>query len=154
RYRIELANQVSVLGSPPESARKRSMLGATRYLVQHQEELLAGARKEVAALEGWEAAVQAGRAEFDDRYWREYLTSERCRGCDEALVRLRQLLELPGVGKVVSGTLHVLRTPYRLLKGWAGKALTRPEVAGRPELPVLEEALRGWLDRLRAEAAR
>src|SRR5262249_21309901 len=75
RYRIELANQVSVLGSPPAEARRRSVLGTTRYLVQHQEELLAGARKEVAALEGWEAAVQAGRAEFDERYWREYLTS-------------------------------------------------------------------------------
>jgi hypothetical protein len=154
RYRIELINQVAVLGSPAAAARRRSAQGAMRFLVQRQEQFLAVAREDVAALQGWQGVVEQGRAEFDERYRREYLTGEKFRGFDEALVRLMQLLELPGVGKLVSGTLYVLRTPYRLLRGWVGKALSRPEVAGRPELPVLEDALGGWLDLLRKEAAR
>ena len=153
-YRIPLLNQVHVLGEPAAAARKRTVQGAVHYLVQAQNHLLAAARKDVAALHSWREVVQAGQLEFDQRYKREYLTSEKFRSFDEALVRLMELLELPGVGKFVSGTLWVLRTPYRLAKGFFSKALSRPETAGRPELPVLEGALGGWLDLLRKEAAR
>jgi hypothetical protein len=154
RYRIPLLNQVAVLGYPPRDARRRTVLGASRYLTEKQEQLVAVARQDLVALRSWQAVVQGGQAEFDARYYREYLTSEKFRGFDEALVRLMELLELPGVGRVVSGTLYVLRTPYRLLKGLVGKAISRPEAASRPELPVLEEALGGWIDLLRKEAAR
>src|SRR5262249_5051443 len=95
-----------------------------------------------------------GQVEFDQRYRREYLTSEKYRGFDDALIRLLQLLELPGLGKILSGTLWVLRTPYRLLKGLIGKAMSRPDVPTLPELPILEDALGGWVDGLRKEAAR
>ena len=128
--------------------------GASHYLLADQERLLAGARQDVAVLENWRAVVQTGRHEFDNRYRREYLASEKFRSFDEALVRLLELLELPGAGKIVSGALWVVRTPYRLLKGWLGKALTRPDAAALPEQRVLEEALAGWLDLLRKEAAR
>jgi hypothetical protein len=64
------------------------------------------------------------------------------------------MLELPGVGRFVSGTMYVLRTPYRLLKSLFVKALTRPEAAALPERPVLEAAFAGWIDLLRKEAAR
>jgi hypothetical protein len=40
------------------------------------------------------------------------------------------------------------------VKGWAVKALRRPEAPGLPEQPVLEQALAGWLDLLRKEAVR
>ncbi len=154
RYRVPLLNQVAVLGSPPAAARRRSVTGASGFLVRHLDTLLGVARADLAALERWQAVVTAGKAEFDSRYVREYLTSEKFRGFDEALVRLMELLELPGLGKVLSGTLWVLRTPYRLLKGVLGKAMSRPEAAGRPEMPILEEALAGWIDLLRKEAAR
>jgi hypothetical protein len=108
----------------------------------------------LAALEGWRAVVASGQYEFEGRYVREYLSGEAFRGFDEALVRLMDLLELPGVGKVVSGTLWVLRTPYRLVKGFLGKAMSRPQAGTRPEQPILEEALNGWIDLLRKEAAR
>jgi hypothetical protein len=154
RYRIPLLNQLAVLGEPPAAARRRVVLGATRYLATHEERLLAAARQDMAALDNWRSAVQAGQVEFDDRYRREYLTSEKFRSFDEALIRLLDLLELPGIGKIVSGTLWVVRTPYRLLKGWLSKAISRPESPSLPELHVLEEALTGWLDLLRKEAAR
>jgi hypothetical protein len=154
RYRIPLLNQVAVLGNPPAVARRRTVLGAARYLSRRQDQLLGVARLDVQSLQAWTGLVQAGRTEFDQRYVREYLSSEKFRGFDEALVRLMQLLELPGLGMVLSGTLWVLRAPYRLVRGLFGKAISRPEAPGRPELPILEEALTGWLHLLHKEAAR
>jgi hypothetical protein len=155
RYRVPLLNQVSALASPDaRAARRRTVAGAMRFLVKNQDRFLGAARQDVAALQGWEAVVRRGRQEFDERYRREHLSGEKFRGFDEALVRLMELLELPGVGRVVSGTLYVLRTPYRLVKGFVGKALSRPESAARAEQPMLEEAFDGWIDLLRKEAAR
>src|SRR4029077_16653973 len=105
RYRIPLLNQVAVLGHPLAAARQRVVRGADRFLLANQEHLLGTVSNDVAALEDWRSLVQAGQADFDNRYRREYLTSERFRSFDEALVRLLDLLELPGVGKVVSTTL-------------------------------------------------
>jgi hypothetical protein len=154
RYRVPLLNQVSALASPSaRDARRRTVAGAMRFLVKNQDRFLGAAKQDVEALQGWEALVQRGRQEFDERYRREFLSGERFHGFDEALVRLMELLELPGVGRFVSGTLYVLRTPARLLTSFVGKALSRPQMATRPEQPVLEEAFSGWIDLLRKEAA-
>jgi GTP-binding protein EngB required for normal cell division len=154
KYRIPLLNQVAVIGQPPARARKNSVYGALRFLAAAQERLLAVARNDVEALQSWRVLVQHGQVEFDQRYYREYLTSEKYRGFDEALLRLLQLLELPGLGKVLSGALWVIRTPYRLLKGLLGKAMRRPDTPTMPEQPILDDALTGWVDGLRKEAAR
>jgi hypothetical protein len=154
RFRIPLLNQVAVLGMPPAAARRRSALGATQFLVRHCDQLLSVAQQDLRAMRSWQDVVAAGRADFEQRYLREYLTSEKFRGFDEALVRLMELLELPGVGKLLSSTLYVLRTPYRLLKGLVVKAISRPDAPSRPERPILEDALNGWIDLLRKEAAR
>jgi hypothetical protein len=153
-YRTPLLKQIAVLSDPPAVARQRVVRGASNFLLSAQERFLATARQDMAALESWRTLVQAGQVEFDKRYRREYLTSEKFRSFDEALVRLLELLELPGVGKIVSGTLWVVRTPYRLLKGFLGKALARPETPSRPELHVMETALAGWLNLLHKEAVR
>src|SRR5439155_1232034 len=134
--------------------RRRTVLGASRFLVRNQEALLSVARHDLMALQYWQALVQSGQHEFEMRYQREYLTTEKFRGFDEALVRLIQLLDLPGIGQLLSGALYVLRTPYRLLRNWIGKAVARPEMPGRPAQPILEEALTGWLDLLHRESAR
>jgi hypothetical protein len=154
KYRIALLNQVAVLGGRPADARRRTAAGAVRFLSHNAERLLGVARQDLDALKSWQGLVQSGRVEFDERYNREYLHSEKFRGFDEALVRLLELLELPGVGRVVSGTLWVLRTPYRLLREMAVKVLSRPETPGRPEQPVLDDAYNGWIDQLRKEASR
>ncbi len=154
RYRIPLLNQVAVLGSPAAAARRRTVVGATQFLVRHREHLLSVAQQDLRAMQSWQAVVVAGQADFEQRYLREYLTSEKFRGFDEALLRLMELLELPGVGKFVSSALYVLRTPYRLLKGVMLKAFNRPDAPSRPEVPILEDALNGWIDLLRKEAAR
>jgi hypothetical protein len=154
RYRIPLLNQVAVLGTPDAAARRRTVLGATQFLVRQREQLLSVAQQDLRAMQSWQAVVVAGQADFEQRYLREYLTSEKFRGFDEALLRLMELLELPGIGKFLSSTLYVLRTPYRLLKGVIAKAVTRPDAPSRPEFPILEDALNGWIDLLRKEAAR
>jgi hypothetical protein len=154
RYQIPLLNQVAVLGEPVPTARQRSVRSAMNYLLTAQNDLLSVARSDLAALQSWRAYVQEGQVEFDTRYRREYLTTEKFHRFDEALVRLLELLELPGIGRALSITLYVVRTPYRLLKGLFSKALRRPEVPAQPERPVMEQALTGWLDLLRKEAAR
>ena len=152
RYRIPLLNQVAVLGVPAVEARRRVVRGAADFLRSHSESLLSGVRRDMEELGDWQALVSKGQIDFDNRYRAEYLTSEKFRGFDDALLRLLELLELPGVGKVVNGALWVLRTPYRLAKGWLAQVLTRPEAPSLPELKVLTAALDAWLDRLRKES--
>jgi hypothetical protein len=154
KWRIPLLNQVAVLGGSPAAARKRSVQGVTRFLTRQQPALFEVARPDVQALDAWKGLVQSGQADFDGRYQREYLATERFRGFDEALVRLMQLLDLPGVGQLISGALYVVRTPFRLLWGAINKAIARPEAPTRPEQPVLDDAFAAWLDLLRKEAAR
>jgi len=153
-YRVPLVNQVAVLGKPASTARRRSVQSAFNFLIRGQDQLLSVARNDLVALNDWRALVQRGQIEFDTRYWNEYLATERFVRFDASLVRLLELLELPGLGKLLSGTLWVVRTPYRLLKGLFTKTLSRPEGGAIPERPVLEAALAGWLDMLRKETAR
>lgn len=152
--RIPLLNQIMVLTESAQAARQRNVAASMRFLSNTCDRLLAVARDDVSAMEDWKELVLQGRDEFMDRYRREYLTSEKFRRFDDALVRLLELMELPGVGKVVSGTLWVVRTPYRLLKGAMNKAFSRPDVASMPEQVVLNTGLDAWLDQLRAEALR
>ncbi len=153
-WRIPLINQIYVLGEPPARARQYSVRAGFWFLKSHQELLLGVARRDLEALDGWRRLVHEGRAEFDSRYRREFLTTERLRRFDEALVRLLELLELPGVGRFVSGTLNVIQTPYRWVRGMFNKAMQRPQALPLPERPVLESGLAGWIDLLRKESAR
>jgi hypothetical protein len=153
QWRIPLVNQVAVLGSSPLALRKRNVRVAMNYLLWSQNILLGSAAADVAALQTWESLVRAGQAEFDERYRREYLASEKYRGFDEALVRFIELLELPGVGRYLSNAMWVLRMPGQWLGSAFKKALARPEAAALPEEPMLRDALDGWMDGLRREAA-
>src|SRR5262249_20920905 len=146
RYRIPLVNQVSVLGSPARTARRRSVAGAVNYLQRNLDQLLEAAKSDVEALNKWQAVVQAGEREFSGRYGREYLSSEKFRGFDEALIRLLQLLEFPGIGKVLAGAMTIIRAPFKLLGGLFSKAVGRTDAPSRPEEPVLQEGLSGWID--------
>jgi hypothetical protein len=154
KYRIPLLNQVAVLGSPPPGARRRTVLSAVQYLQANQEQLLSVARNDLAALQTWRDLVREGQFEFDNRYQREYLTTERFHRFDEALVRLLELLELPGVGKALSTALYVVRTPYRLVRGLFKRAMGRSETPASSERIVMDQAMNGWIDHLRKEAVR
>lgn len=128
--------------------------GGIEFLREAESDLLAPARRDLQALQDWQTLVVKGQAEFSSRYRREYLSGEQFPRFQEALVRLLELLELPGVGQVVSKTLWVIRTPYRLVKGFFNKMTAPPaEAATLPEEPVLRTAFTCWLDHFRKEAA-
>ncbi|MGF1578312.1 MAG: GTPase domain-containing protein [Gemmataceae bacterium] len=154
RFQIPLLNQVQVLCSPTTAARQRSVRLGKDYLLSEQETLLGIAKSDLDALDTWRGLVQRGQAEFDNRYKNEYLAAEKFHRFDQALVKLLELLELPGIGKVISGALYVVRTPYRLLKNLFTRALSRAETPAVPERPVLERAIQGWIDMLHKESAR
>jgi hypothetical protein len=96
-----------------------------QYLLANQEQLLSVARNDLAALQTWRTLVHEGQVEFDNRYRREYLTTERFHRFDEALVRLLELLELPGIGKALSTALYVVRI------AWCGGCSSTPWAAAR-----------------------
>ncbi len=153
-WRIPLVNQINVLGEPPATARQRSVQSAVSFLKSGEHVLLGVARQDLEALDTWRRIVHEGQTEFNSRYRREFLSTERLRRFDEALVKLLELMELPGVGRYISGAMNVLRTPYQWLRGLFNKALQRPPAPQLPERPVLEGALAGWIDLLRKESAR
>jgi hypothetical protein len=150
QYRIPLINQVSVFAGAAKMTRRRSVLSAMNYLKVNQAELLGVARSDLVVLEDWKSMVKQGESEFLRRYRREFLATERFPRFDEALVRLLDLLEIPGFQFFGS----VLRAPFVLVKSLFHKAMQRPESPPMPERPVLEAALSGWTDSLRKEAAR
>jgi len=152
-YRIPLINQVHVLGQTPTKNREHSVTAALQHLKRHQEKLLAAAKADLAAIDGWRTLVQQGQMEFANRYRKEYLTSERFRRFDETLLRLLELLELPKIGQILSKSLNVLRMPYTLMKSWFRKEPPVTANAALQERPVLEAALRAWVDELRKAAA-
>ncbi|MCS7047341.1 MAG: GTPase domain-containing protein, partial [Gemmataceae bacterium] len=153
-WRIPLVNQVAVLGEPSVEVRRRTVHAAVAFLKSAESTLLGVARNDLDALQSWRRLVHEGRAEFDNQYCREFLGTERMRRFDEALVRLLQLLDLPGVGQHVSRVLNLIQTPYRWLRERLSKAMRRPPAPSLPERPVLENALATWLDLLRKESAR
>jgi hypothetical protein len=154
RYRQPLVEQVGWWLDRPAETRRATVRGAIEYLADCQESLLAVAKGDLTALRTWRDLVHTGRAEFASRYYREYLSAEKFPRFNEALVRLLELLEVPGVGQYVSKTLWALRYPWRLGKSFLAKAFgTGPEPT-IPEEPVLKTALAGWMDHLRKEAAR
>lgn len=154
RYREPLVQQVSWWGERPAEARKGGVRGGMEYLNRFEDSLLAVARDDLNALRGWRELVEKGRDEFANRYYKEYLSGNNFPRFNEALVRLLQLLELPGIGQYVSMVLWAVRTPYRLARGAISRLISRPPTAQIPEEPILEAALQGWLDLLRREAAR
>ena len=130
------------------------MANAARYLATAGEGLLDVARRDLAEFEAWKGAVQAGRIGFEDRYRKEYLSGEQFRRFDRYREQLVELVELPGAGRMFGNVMWVLRFPYRWTRDTLTRLIVRPEVLNLSEKTVLDAALVGWLDGLRAEALR
>jgi len=152
KYRIPLMNQVGALSNPAKAARERTVSHALGFLARESESLLSVAKNDLMALDAWQALVTSGRDEFEQRYQREFLTGEPFRRFDDTRRELLQMLELPSAGQALSGTLWVLRAPYRLLRGLFAQMLVRPEGVNLPEHTVLKGAMDGWLGQLRSES--
>jgi hypothetical protein len=154
KYRIPLLNQILVQCESNETARARTVTNAAKYLATAGDGLLDVAKRDLAELDAWKAAVFAGKAAFEDRYRREFLSGERFRRFDAYSERLTDLMELPGAGRVIGGLFWALRAPYRWTRDYVFGLLSRPDTLNLSEQTVLHDALKGWLDSLQAEALR
>jgi hypothetical protein len=153
-YRVQLLNQLLVLCPTPEAARARTLQNAVRYLEAAGDGLLDVARRDLAELDAWRAAVNAGRAQFEERYRREFLAGESFRRFDRTREQVVEMLELPGPGKPLSAGLALVRMPYRYARDSFVKMVARPDVPNLSEHTICTAALAAWLDGLQAEALR
>lgn len=154
KYRVQLLNQLLVLAPSPEEARGRTVRNAVRYLEAAGAGLLEVARRDLAELDAWRTAVTAGRAQFEERYRREFLAGEAFRRFDRTREQVLEMLELPGPGRPLSTVMALLRTPYRYGRDLLVKTVSRPQVSGQSEQAICSAALAAWLDSLQAEALR
>ena len=154
KYRVPLLNQILVQCESSAAARKRTATNAAKYLSTAAEGLLEVARRDLGEYDTWKAAVSSGKAAFEERYRREYLSGEQFRRFDRYRERLVELLELPGAGRMYGNVVWVLRLPYRFTRSYVLGMLVRPNVLNLGEQTVLAAALTGWLDGLQAEALR
>jgi hypothetical protein len=154
RYRQPLIEHVGWWAERADETRRNAVRSAAKYLAQFQDQLLSAVRDDVGALSAWNDLVRQGRRDFEERYRQEYLSGEKFPRFSEALVRLIQLLELPGVGRYVSWVLNAFRWPYRKVRGLLSRLVSSGPPPAILEEPVLRAALTAWLDLLRKEASR
>lgn len=146
-HRQRLLEPVQWWLKQPHKTRYDSVNRAVRFLGQFQETLLTPARHDLKDVATWESWVHTGQQTFITRYRNEHLTGEQFPHFNAAMLRLIELLELPGVGQYVSKTMHLLRSPYR----WMKSMFKAPVSQGPAEVQVLQAAFQGWVDHLRLE---
>jgi hypothetical protein len=154
RFREPLVDQIAWWAERATDTRRNVVRDAAQYLNSFQDHLLAAVRDDLGALQTWNELVLRGRAEFENRYQQEYLSGEKFPRFSEALVRLIQLLELPGIGRYVSAILWAFRWPYRQVRGFLSRLVSSGKPGQVLEEPVLDTALTAWLDLLHKEASR
>ncbi len=154
KWRVQLLNQLLVLCPSAKDARARTVRNAVRYLEASADGLLDVARKDLAQLEAWKAAVANGQRTFEERYAREYLVGEPFRRFDQSRRQLMELLEPTGPAEYVGKAFALLRMPFSLAWDFLARLNRRAEMPNLPEGTVLANALTGWLEGLQAEGLR
>ena len=153
-HRNALLNLVHELAPDAETARHRTIKNAVHYLEHASAGLLELARRDLDELEKWRGLVVAGQGQFEERYRNEFLVGESFQRFDRTREQVMEMLELPGPGRVLSSILSVMRLPYKYIRDFLTKILTRPPVASQSERGVSLAALAAWLDGLQAETLR
>jgi hypothetical protein len=135
--------------------KRQALAGAIDFMQNRLEEVLRPLVTEVEMATAWEHLVERlTRDEILQRYQREYLDGEWYGEFNQALVRLMDLLELPGIGPLLRLLSSVVRTPFRLAAGVL-RRLFGPGKAPSSRLPeqeVLDQLMQSWLATLRSEA--
>lgn len=154
KFRVPLLNQILVQCDDLKAVRARTATNAAKYLSSAGAGLLEVAKRDLAEFDAWKAAVNSGRVAFEERYRAQFLSGEQFQRFDAYRERLLDLLELPGAGRVLGAAFWVLRMPYRYTRDYILGLMARPPLLSLPESQVLNDALKGWLDGLQAEALR
>jgi hypothetical protein len=144
-HRKSILEPVHLWLKQPHKTRRDSVQRAIRFLDQFQERLLTPGLHDLQAVKAWEDQVYTGEQTMLNRYQSEYLSGEQFPHFNIAMLKLMELLDLPGAGRYLSKVMHVLRSPYRWVKSW----MQKPTQAGPQEVQILLSSLQSWLDRLR-----
>jgi hypothetical protein len=135
--------------------KRRTLAGAVDFIQRRLGEALRPLLAEVEMADAWERVIErVTRQELLERYRGEYLDGERYGEFNQTLVRLMDLLEIPGVGPVLRLLSTAVRTPFRIASGvlrslW-GSGRVQPTQT--PEHEVLDRLIQHWLAALRSEA--
>lgn len=139
--------------------KKRALRGAIQFLDRRLDDLLAPLEAEVSVTEYWHDIVErTTRREFYDRYRRDYLEGEKYVDFNQTLVKLLDLLEVPGIGPIISAISKGLRSVSTAIVSTAATALRSffrvkpaPEIRA-PERDVVVACFEHWLETLKNEA--
>lgn len=155
----ELRSAVAEDVATGPALKTRALAGAVRYLARHLDDLLAPLQAEIAVGQRWHAVVdRTTRREFYDRYRRDYLDGEKYVDFNQTLVKLLDMLEVPGIGPIISAISKGLKAISSAIVGtfvntirslFSGK--TEPTLRS-PERDVVAAAFEQWLQALRNEA--
>jgi predicted nucleic acid-binding protein len=139
--------------------KRQALLGSLNFVERRLDDLLAPLRAEVAVAEYWHAVVdRTTRDEFYDRYRRDYLEGEQYVDFNQTLVKLLDMLEVPGIGPIIATVSRGLKTLSAMVVGAAANVLRglfsrkgRGE-SRMPERDVVVACFEHWLESLRNEA--
>lgn len=127
----------------PQELRQQTCQGAVQYISRHVETILQPAHRECALLAEWRTQVIARQQECLAFYRQHYLDDEqRYDSFRLALLRLLDLLDVPGINRVTRLIRQVVTAPMRW--GWGllrQMVLSAPQIVPRPEAVVLQESL-------------
>jgi hypothetical protein len=135
--------------------KRRTLAGAVDFTQRRLGEVLRPLVAEVEMANAWERMTERiTQQELLERYRHEYLEGERYGEFNQTLVRLMDLLEIPGVGPILRLLSTAVRAPFRIASGalrslW-GSGRTQPTQT--PEHEVLDRLIQHWLAALRSEA--
>jgi hypothetical protein len=133
----------------------QTLASAVDFLQCQLGEVLRPLAAEVEMANAWEHIVERlTRRELLERYHHEYLDGERYGEFNQTLVRLMDLLEIPGVGPLLRLLSTAVRAPFRMASA-ALRTFVRGDKASptqSPEHEVLNRLIQHWLSALRSEA--
>jgi hypothetical protein len=115
-YQQQLLDSIAPWRTALGQLRKNNCRQALSYLEYLESRWQGLVQPELESFRDWHRFVDSQRTAVVARYREEFVDRERLAIFDEAMVRLIDLLEMPGIGQWVSWGLNVLRLPWRGVK--------------------------------------
>jgi hypothetical protein len=138
-----------------QGQKHRALIGAADFIGCHLTEVLQPLVDEIETERIWEREVKRlAHKVLLDRYRHEYLEGERYGEFNQLLIRLMDLLEIPGIGPLLKHTKQLVRIPFGMAKRFVTSLLGSRSTASKrpPEQEVLEGLLQDWLKELKSWA--